>query len=166
MKVTLHGEHACCKHEHRYDMQENHDEHTCCGHDHHDHIHSDVDSCAETRSEEKVQIHLHDGAVVASAACTVVEEKEQVDAVFQKLEDALKTFGAWVRAQGGIIGHIKVSVEQKNSRMYSLTDEILNCTEQKNVSLYIQIAAIIYLIEEKQLEDGFSQLIRRVESDA
>lgn len=147
--------HHGCGHEHA--------DYHGCGHEHvheahHTHVHEHRDdeacecpSCTQKREKLYVTSQLQDNAVVVSAEYHTAADRERAGELLARYMEAL---AGEIDSRGGIIGHIKTSVEVQYVEMYSLTDKIVmkktsELPELPELTLYT--AAIVFCVKEEEL---------------
>lgn len=146
-------EHHGCKDEH---VEERHG----CGHEHvheahHTHVHEHRDdeacecpSCAQKREKLYVTSKLQDNAVVVSAEYHTAADRERAGELLARYMEAL---AGEIDSRGGIIGHIKTSVEVQYVEMYSLTDKTVMKKTSELPELTLYTAAIVFCVKEEEL---------------
>lgn len=155
------GHHGCgdehaeeyhgCGHEH---VEERHG----CGHEHvheahHTHVHEhreacECPSCAQKREKLYVTSQLQDNAVVVSAEYHTAADRERAGELLARYMEAL---AGEIDSRGGIIGHIKTSVEVQYVEMYSLTDKTVMKKASELPELTLYTAAIVFCVKEEEL---------------
>ena len=145
-------EHHGCGHEHA--------DHHGCGHEHvheahHTHVHEHRDdeacecpSCAQKREKLYVTSQLQDNAVVVSAEYHTAADRERAGELLARYMEAL---AGEIDSRGGIIGHIKTSVEVQYVEMYSLTDKTVMKKTSELPELTLYTAAIVFCVKEEEL---------------
>lgn len=158
------GHHGCgdehaeeyhgCGHEHAEQ------EHHGCGHAHvheahHIHVHEHRDgeacecpSCTQKREKLYVTSQLQDSAVVVSAEYHTAADRERAGELLARYMEAL---AGEIDSRGGIIGHIKTSVEVQYVEMYSLTDKTVMKKASELPELTLYTAAIVFCVKEEEL---------------
>lgn len=158
------GHHGCgdehaeeyhgCGHEHAEQ------EHHGCGHAHvheahHIHVHEHRDgeacecpSCTQKREKLYVTSQLQDSAVVVSAEYHTAADRERAGELLVRYMEAL---AGEIDSRGGIIGHIKTSVEVQYVEMYSLTDKTVMKKASELPELTLYTAAIVFCVKEEEL---------------
>ena len=144
-----HDEHCTCGHDHEH---HHHDEHCTCGHDHEHHHHDEHCDCGHDHHEPGeicTQVRTHDDARVVSGH---LELNGDYGVIRVRLRRALEEFAAQVAALGGVVGHIKASVEHSQVEMFSITDEDVMIKTAPEERIVITLAAIVFYISEEQAE--------------
>jgi len=95
------------------------------------------------------KVRLHDDAKVVSGELTIVGD---AGAVREKLQNALGEFAEAVSEKGGVVGHIKASVETKQVEMFSVTDVEVMIKTAPQQEISIILAAIVFYISEEEAE--------------
>ena len=145
-------EHHGCGHEHA--------DYHGCGHEHvheahHTHVHEHRDdeacecpSCTQKREKLYVTSQLQDSAVVVSAEYHTAADRERAGELLVRYMEAL---AGEIDSRGGIIGHIKTSVEVQYVEMYSLTDKTVMKKTSELPELTLYTAAIVFCVKEEEL---------------
>ena len=133
-------------------------EHHGCGHAHvheahHTHVHEhreacECPSCAQKREKLYVTSQLQDNAVVVSAEYHTAADRERAGELLARYMEAL---AGEIDSRGGIIGHIKTSVEVQYVEMYSLTDKTVMKKASELPELTLYTAAIVFCVKEEEL---------------
>lgn len=143
-KDPVHTENCSCGHNH--DVQ-----HDCGAHDHH--THDEYCGCSlESRDALgaiHVESHLHDEARVISGNVTLYTDYDKLKAV---LSEQLELLAKAVQECGGIVGHIKASVEIKRVEMFSVTDVAVSVKAAPGQEIKINMASIVFLINPEEAE--------------
>ena len=164
------GEHG---HEHTCSHEEGHEHHHTCGHEeaheHHAHHHDETCECPScTMKKEKLKVTslLQDSAVVVSAEYHTAADRDRAG---ELLTARMETLAGRIDAQGGIIGHIKTSVELRYVEMYSLTDKTVMKKASDLPELTFYMAAIVFAVKEKELlclvREMFEDMDRQLHED-
>lgn len=134
--------------------------HHGCGHEHvheahHTHVHEHRDdeacecpSCTQKREKLYVTSQLQDNAVVVSAEYHTAADRERAGELLARYMEAL---AGEIDSRGGIIGHIKTSVEVQYVEMYSLTDKTVMKKASELPELTLYTAAIVFCVKEEEL---------------
>lgn len=157
------GHHGCGDEhaeEHHGCGDEHAEEHHGCGHAHvheayHSHVHEHRDgeacecpSCTQKREKLYVTSQLQDNAVVVSAEYHTAADRERAGELLTRYMEAL---AGEIDSRGGIIGHIKTSVEIQYVEMYSLTDKTVMKKTSELPELTLYTAAIVFCVKEEEL---------------
>ena len=171
--------HQMCGHDHTAEGHETcgHDHtaegHGTCGHDHagdghhvHEHHHDEAcqcPSCTQKKEKQKVTSLLQDNAVVVSAEYHTAADRGRAGKLLTEYMEAL---AGEIDSRGGIIGHIKTSVEIRYVEMYSLTDRTVMKKESDLPELILYMAAIVFAVKEEELlslvRDMFGDMDRQL----
>lgn len=118
------------------------------------HTHSDNCGCMHEAPDAlgviRVESHLHDEARVISGALTVYADVGKLKSV---LSEQLELLAKAVIERGGIVGHIKASVETKLVEMFSVTDVDVSVKTAPGQEIKINLAAIVFLIDPEAAEE-------------
>lgn len=155
------GHHGCGDEhaeEHHGCGDEHAEEHHGCGHAHvheayHSHVHEhreacECPSCTQKREKLYVTSQLQDNAVVVSAEYHTAADRERAGELLTRYMEAL---AGEIDSRGGIIGHIKTSVEIQYVEMYSLTDKTVMKKTSELPELTLYTAAIVFCVKEEEL---------------
>ena len=146
--------------EEHYRYGNEHADHHGCGHEHvheahHIHVHEHRDgeacecpSCTQKREKLYVTSQLQDNAVVVSAEYHTAADRERAGELLARYMEAL---AGEIDSRGGIIGHIKTSVEVQYVEMYSLTDKTVMKKASELPELTLYTAAIVFCVKEEEL---------------
>ena len=153
--------HETCGHDHTAEG------HGTCGHDHvHEHHHDEAcqcPSCTQKKEKLKVTSLLQDNAVVVSAEYHTAADRGRAGKLLTEYMEAL---AGEIDSRGGIIGHIKTSVEIRYVEMYSLTDRTVMKKESDLPELILYMAAIVFAVKEEELlslvRDMFGDMDRQL----
>lgn len=91
---------------------------------------------------------LQDNAVVVSAEYHTAADRERAGELLVRYMEAL---AGEIDSRGGIIGHIKTSVEVQYVEMYSLTDKTVMKKASELPELTLYTAAIVFCVKEEEL---------------
>ena len=115
-------------------------------HSHHNSA-SRLDKAKNAPGAIYIKRSLHDEAIVISGSLTVITQNPDVcDIVAKQLEQA----GAEITKLGGIIGHIKATTVLTTTKMISVTEEQAMIKDAHEYKAKIILAAIVFLIEQKE----------------
>ncbi|MCR1839507.1 hypothetical protein [Murimonas intestini] len=130
-------------------------DHIHTGHDHSGHAHTHEDGCAcnECRHETEnknpsISSHLQDGACIVSAQYHTCMDAE---ALGIRLTELLEELASKINAHGGIIGHIKASLDIHRAEMYSVTEEKVTRKSSQVPDITLCLAAIVFMVPEEEL---------------
>lgn len=163
MNEHVHDENCSCGlHKHQEHV---HDENCACGlHDQHEH----TAACQHDDQHDEigalhVESHLHDEARVISGLLTLHANEGNIRASLKRqLEDLSKA----VQERGGIVGHIKASCETKTVEMFSITDVEVSVKRAPEQELSINLAAIVFAIDQQEAEKLVLQALQAVKAAA
>ncbi|BFK24925.1 hypothetical protein AB9D59_00485 [Blautia producta] len=114
----------------------------------------------------KVTSLLQDSAVVVSAEYHTAADRDRAG---ELLTARMETLAGRIDAQGGIIGHIKTSVELRYVEMYSLTDKTVMKKASDLPELTFYMAAIVFAVKEEELlclvREMFEDMDRQLHED-
>lgn len=144
-------------HEHNHEHHEHH-EHNHEHHNHHEHEHGSSYS-TENGQTYTIDGHLHEGAVIGTGVFSCQGNEEIVQNL---LQSGLKDLGSWITCQGGIIGHIKASMETRHTTMFSLTEEDTHSISQQSKEFQINIAAIVFSVDLESLKSQIASLCEKL----
>lgn len=116
------------------------------------------------KREAKPQVHLkkHEEAVVGSFSVEIAVSQEIIEACLEKEIITLKN---WINVNHGIIGHIKAGIQSEGPfMMYSITDEALNKKEKRSNKKILEVAAIVYFIEQSALKEAMEKVLNSINS--
>lgn len=129
-----------------------HTENCSCGHNHnaqHDH-HAHDENCGcsleapDIFGAVHVESHLHDEARVISGDVTLFADYNKLKTI---LSEQLEVLAKAVNERGGIVGHIKASVEVKLVEMFSVTDVAVSVKTAPGQEIKINMASIVFVID-------------------
>lgn len=89
---------------------------------------------------------LQDNAVVVSAEYHTAADRERAGELLARYMEAL---AGEIDSRGGIIGHIKTSVEVQYVEMYSLTDKTVMKKTSELPELTLYTAAIVFCVKKR-----------------
>ncbi|NLM45671.1 MAG: hypothetical protein GX200_02565 [Firmicutes bacterium] len=113
-------------------------------HHHHENDNCDCPACKQEQAQPNwIKMHQHDDAAVISARCTFLARPETAGDV---IAEALQELAAVIAEKGGIIGHIKATLESTTLEMFSLTDRAVSRKKQPNETMTLQLVAIVFLL--------------------
>lgn len=137
--------------------------HDGCIRDHEESGACECPSCSEKSEKLKVTSLLHDNAVVVSAEYHTAADREKAGELLTGYMEAL---AGKIDCRGGMIGHIKTSVEVRYVEMYSLTDKTVMKKTTNLPDLTLYMAAIVFCIKEEELlclvRDMFGDMDRQL----
>lgn len=123
-------------------------------HDHQaqaDHIHHENCGChaqePKTLGAIHVESHLHDEARVISGSLALFTDYRKLRSV---LSDQLELLAKAVQERGGIVGHVKASVEIKQIEMFSVTDVDVSVKTAPGQEIHINMASIVFAIDAEE----------------
>ena len=150
-----HDEECGCEHEPHH---HHHVEECGCGHDHEHHHH-------DAPQEEKVpgvvytNVRLQDDAKVISGSVLITGEYEGIK---DKLKAGLEEFAAAVGEKGGVVGHIKASVEVMTVDMFSVTETEAMVKRAPEQNMKVILAAIVFFIEPEEAENLAKAALQKI----
>ena len=156
-----HDEECGCGHGHEH--HHHHDEECGCGHEHeHHHHHNEDCGCGHDHDhhlghhEEETlpgviytNVRLQDDAKVVSGRLLI---SGNYDNIKDKLKEGLEEFAAAVNEKGGVVGHIKASVEVTTVDMFSVTESAAMIKRAPEQDMRIILAAIVFFVESEEAE--------------
>ena len=80
------------------------------------------------------------------------------------LTQYMEELAAQLSQEGGIIGHIKASVEVSHIEMYSITDTKVMKKSSRDTLLKLHLAAIVFAVSQDHAIDLVKMLFTRLES--
>ncbi|MBQ8975254.1 MAG: hypothetical protein IJ072_05985 [Oscillospiraceae bacterium] len=153
-----HDEQCCCGHDHEHHHEHEHEHLHHHEHEHlheHDHDHENVRYGVVT-----VELNRHDEALVVSGAVNLMGQPGEVNS---KLSGALEKAAARVNELGGIVGHIKASVDARKITMLSVTETEVMEKSAPESELRIIMTAIVFALPEEDakalVEDALGSLL-------
>ncbi|NTW71676.1 MAG: hypothetical protein HGA49_05480 [Eubacteriaceae bacterium] len=125
-------------------------EKNACGHHHKHHEGKEPGNLS-------MKVYKHDQATVASA-CFV--SREEVHSLQKKISEILKDMAGWVSENNGIIGHLKSSLQtQGETIILSLTEDSVNANKSGSKEVTINLACIVFGIDEKDMEKKLADVL-------
>lgn len=138
-----HDEQCCCGHDHEHEHEHEHEHHHDHDHEHHhDHDHENI-----RYGYVAVELNRHDEALVVSGGLNIMGQPEEVNS---KLSGALEKAAARVNELGGIVGHIKASVDARKITMLSVTESEVMEKSAPEAELRIIMTAIVFALPEEE----------------
>ena len=135
---------------------EYHEHHAHCSHHNHEHDHECHDHEHHHSCDNRIIVgsgyvdaNTHDEASVISAVGVIKGDPEVAKA---KMHTCLEELGKWVEDSGGVIGHIKCSLETKAITTMSITSDIVDVANSFEPSTQLTMAAIVYCISPQELQ--------------
>jgi hypothetical protein len=132
----------------------------------HTHSHSSATRLKKVKSAPGsiyIKRMLHDEAIVISGSLTVITGDESICEIVAK---ELEAAGAEITQLGGIIGHIKATTVITETKMISVTEEQAMIKDALECKVVITLAAIVFLVEQKEAGDIIRQALVRVRERA
>ena len=158
--------------EHKHEHHHHHDEDCSCGHEHEHHHHHDEDcGCGHEHEhhhhhEEETlpgviytNVRLQDDAKVVSGRLLI---SGSYDDIKDKLKEGLEEFAAAVNEKGGVVGHIKASVEVTTVDMFSVTETAAMVKRAPEQNMRIILAAIVFFIEPEEAEALAKSVLEKI----
>ncbi len=106
-----------------------------------------------------VEVCIHDQATVGSASFVSGESSEELR---EDMTHVLEDIASWVTESGGIIGHIKCSLQNEGeTTMLSLTDDEVSCRRVESRTCKVNIACIVFGTDEEDLGRKLSDMLNR-----
>ena len=164
-----HDEECGCDHEHEH--HHHHDEGCGCGHEHEHHHHGEDCGCDHEHEhnhhhEEETlpgviytNVRLQDDAKVVSGRLLI---SGSYDDIKDKLKEGLEEFAAAVNEKGGVVGHIKASVEVTTVDMFSVTETAAMVKRAPEQNMRIILAAIVFFIEPEEAETLAKSVLEKI----
>lgn len=109
----------------------------------------------------KVTGRTEEGAAVISGEYTGEGAAGRLEAI---LTEELETMAKKIQDAGGIIGHVKVSLESSCSTVLSVTDLTVDKRVGDYGPVHVYLAAIVFLLDPETLTDWFREMLERVDS--
>lgn len=136
----------------------------CSGHEHAGHVHEEGCTCNECLHQEEnknpaVTSLLQDGACVVSAQYHTCADIEMLR---KRLTELLEELASNVNTLGGIIGHIKASLDIHLTEMYSVTEETVTRKSSQVSDITLHLAAIVFLVPEEKLVSLVKEVLRKL----
>lgn len=109
----------------------------------------------------KVTVTHHEGAIVGALEQTVSGNAGERKAL---VRDAISGLARWTEEQGGLIGHIKASLQTKEgTAIFSCTGDEVHIREFPDPGTTLAFTAIVFFVNEEQLKkrlEAFGDLLR------
>lgn len=148
-----HDEGCGCGHEHEH---HHHDEECGCGHEHEHHHHHEEETLPGVIY---TNVRLQDDAKVVSGRLLI---SGSYDDIKDKLKEGLEEFAAAVNEKGGVVGHIKASVEVTTVDMFSVTETAAMVKRAPEQNMRIILAAIVFFIEPEEAETLAKSVLEKI----
>ena len=104
-------------------------------------------------------VRLQDDAKVISGSVLITGEYEGIK---DKLKAGLEEFAAAVGEKGGVVGHIKASVEVTTVDMFSVTETEAMVKRAPEQNMKVILAAIVFFIEPEEAENLAKAALQKI----
>ena len=104
-------------------------------------------------------MRLQDDAKVVSGRLLI---SGSYDDIKDKLKEGLEEFAAAVNEKGGVVGHIKASVEVTTVDMFSVTETAAMVKRAPEQNMRIILAAIVFFIEPEEAEALAKSVLEKI----
>lgn len=141
----------------------NHKGHRCLHEEKKEHHHIEGCVCEQCQDEDRhiqVTSQQQDGAVVISAKYLVRTERQELSLMLTVQMEAL---AARLTAMGGIIGHIKASLDIHTVEIFSITDISVQHKEGMTPEISVTLAAILFAVEEETAKKMVKDMLRDID---
>ena len=144
-----------CEHNHSHGNNRDHS----CDHDsNQSHPHDDDHNKSQSaKGAPLIQVNQHDEAVVVSCSFDLVVNSRQETC--NDIKEKLDAIAKRVVEGGGIIGHIKASVETTATDMLSITDATVQQKSAPALAAHINLVAILFLIGPDSAESLVAEIL-------
>ena len=109
----------------------------------------------------KVTVTHHEGAIVGALEQTVSGNAGERKAL---VRDAISGLARWTEEQGGLVGHIKASLQtQEGTVIFSCAGDEVHIREFPDTGTALSFTAIVFFVDEEQLKkrlEAFGNLLR------
>ena len=111
----------------------------------------------EVEAPVKIQIKHHEGAIVCSLEHRFSGNPDKLkDLIYRTIFEIAE----WTIQEGGLVGHIKASLQTSCGNLtYSCTGDEIHIHEVPGQGSYLAFTAIVFFVEEKQLEKHLEPLL-------
>jgi hypothetical protein len=112
----------------------------------------------EVEVPAKIQIKHHEGAIVCSLEHSISGDPDNLK---ELVYSTISEIAEWTIQQGGLVGHIKASLQTScGNLIYSCTGDEIHIHEVPGQGSYLDFTAIVFFVEEKQLEKHLAPLLK------
>lgn len=133
-------------------MEHHHEPGACsCGHSH-----------GEGDCPYHIHGHIHEGAAAVSGKLTLSGSLRDHQAAISEM---LEHLAAEVWEHGGLVGHIKASVAQSSSTVFSVTKHRATVTPCDGQTLDICVVAIAFSVEVDTLANWLHEALEKLETE-
>ena len=113
---------------------------------------------SEIEVPAKIQIKHHEGAIVCSLEHRISGDPDKLK---ELVYSTISEIAEWTIQQGGLVGHIKASLQTScGNLIYSCTGDEIHIHEVPGQGSYLDFTAIVFFVEEKQLEKHLAPLLK------
>lgn len=130
-----------------------------CGHVHeHSEKHAKNQNIKDTQvfGNSWVNSQNHDGAIVISAGCSIHGDQETISSV---IVSQLKDLAVFVQERGGVVGHIKASIETNLVKMFSITDQDVMTKQATEQEIEIHFAVIVFSVKIEEVKQAVIRML-------
>ena len=111
----------------------------------------------EVEVPAKIQIKHHEGAIVCSLEHRISGDPDNLKEI---VYSTISEIAEWTIQQGGLVGHIKASLQTScGNLIYSCTGDEIHIHEVPGQGNYLDFTAIVFFVEEKQLEKHLAPFV-------
>jgi hypothetical protein len=112
----------------------------------------------EVEVPAKIQIKHHEGAIVCSLEHSISGDPDKLK---ELVYSTISEIAEWTIQHGGFVGHIKASLQTScGNLIYSCTGDEIHIHEVPGQGSYLDFTAIVFFVEEKQLEKHLAPLLK------
>jgi hypothetical protein len=112
----------------------------------------------EVEVPAKIQIKHHEGAIVCSLEHSISGDPDKLK---ELVYSTISEIAEWTIQHGGLVGHIKASLQTScGNLIYSCTGDEIHIHEVPGQGSYLDFTAIVFFVEEKQLEKHLAPLLK------
>ena len=112
----------------------------------------------EVEVPAKIQIKHHEGAIVCSLEHSISGDPDKLK---ELVYSTISEIAEWTIQHGGLVGHIKASLQTScGNLIYSCTGDEIHIHEVPGQGSYLDFTAIVFFVEEKQLESHLEPLLQ------
>lgn len=110
----------------------------------------------ELEAPGKVTVTHHEGAIVGALEQTVSGNAGERKAL---VRDAISGLARWAEEQGGLVGHIKASLQtREGTAIFSCAGDEVHIRELADTGTELSFTAIVFFVDEEQLKKRLEEL--------
>ena len=114
----------------------------------------------EIEEPGKLTIRHHEGAIIAALEQPV---SGSGDSLKNLVHDTISRLSRWVTEQGGLVGHIKASLQTPTGTFfYSCAGDAVHVRECPDPGETLEFTAIVFFVNEAQLEKQLDTFLERL----